>query len=456
MYGRTERALCFNGVDLDPNGSGGYLRGPMLLSELQKVMATPQRVHGGTGRDVIDGTTVEDLDSAGWAIVVAEEARDRYEQVLAPLLAHRAAQAGARYREPLIYRGEDAETFRSEQGAGPGDVDPRQVPYYLTIIGSPESIPFAFQSALGADHAVGRLDFARDEDYATYADHLIRHETQGSCRPKRVAFFGPLNSDALTALSSGELITPLVGEIMDKAREIGGWSVEAGPGEEDTRTKLNTLLSEEDAAPILFTAGHGASVSGNVELRERWQGGLVCSDWQLPEPISREHCYCAEDLQPEADLSGRVIFNFACFSAGTPRYDRLALPSGAPRELHPHAFTAPLAREMLLRGALGVIGHVDQAFQHSFLWHDTIRSQTHLIGTLSRLMRGYPVGYANEPINRRAASIAAWILDRLYDPSPPSREELSVFMWLAWQDATNYALLGDPAARLYPGEAVVR
>jgi len=456
MYGRTERTLCFNGVDLDPKGTGGYLREPMLLSELQQVLAPAQRVHVAAERDVADGVAVERLDSAGWAMIVTEDARDRFEQVLAPLLALRRQQAGERYREPLIFRGEDVDAFRTEHGAGPGDVDPRQIPYYLTIVGSPRSIPFDFQCALDADHAVGRIDFDRDEDYAAYADHLIRHDNQGSCRSKRVAFFGPQNNDVLTAMSAGELVTPLVGATVEKAFELGSWLVEAGPPECDTRARLEHLMTGEDAAPLLFTAGHGACVSSRPTLRERLQGGLVCSDWQLPEPVSRDHCFFGEDLGTDADLSGRIIFNFACFSAGTPRFDRCRHPSGAPRELHPYPFTATLAREMMLRGALGVIGHVDQAFQHSFLWHDTVRGQTHLVSTLARLMRGYPVGYACEPMNRRATSIAAWILDRLFDPDPPTREELSLFKWLAWQDATNYALLGDPAARLFPGEAVIR
>jgi len=456
MRERTERTLCFNGLDLDPDGGGGYLREPMPLGELHERLAPSGRVSATKGRDVTDGVVVERLDSAGWALVVPEGEEERFTSLLAPLLALRREQAGDRYREPIVYSGQDLGAFLADNGAGPGDVDPRDLPYYLVLAGSPDKIPFDFQCLLDADYAVGRIDFEHDEDYAIYVDHLIRHETEGSWRAKELSFFGPCNNDPLTHLSNNDLVTPLFVEACDKSREIGQWTVSAGPPTADTRARLEWLLSSQNHASLLFTAGHGVAVPRDPWFRRRWQGGIVCADWQAPDLGDRDHCFCAEDLSDQADLSGMMIFSFGCYSAGTPRYDRFVMPDGTPEILHELPFPAALAQKMLLRGALGVIGHVDQAFWHSFLWHDRIRSATHLENTLARLMRGYPVGHAMGPIHRRATTIAAWILDRLYDSEPPSREELDLFKWLAWQDATNYVLLGDPAARLFPNEAVLR
>jgi hypothetical protein len=67
-------------------------------------------------------------------------------------------------------------------------------------------------------------------------------------------------------------------------------------------------------------------------------------------------------------LRGMLAFFFACYGAGTPRQDDFAhLATGAPVEIAPHGFLARLPQQLLKRGALAVVGHVERAWGCSFV-----------------------------------------------------------------------------------------
>ena len=86
-------------------------------------------------------------------------------RALEPLLEHRRAQAGSRYK---LFWGADGYRppeqswdFLRRRGHAEGAVDPERVPYYLLIVGEPEEIPYRFQYLLDAQFAVGRITLER-------------------------------------------------------------------------------------------------------------------------------------------------------------------------------------------------------------------------------------------------------------------------------------------------------
>jgi hypothetical protein len=345
--------LWFNGVD---GRGGGYLtppvparhfadlaRGvPVDLARVRELQDWVARGEGKARRGLKEGLDPCKLGEAGWGVIFPSSVDSvPLREALAPLLDLRRSQAGKRqarfYREFTGedgYReGESKVAFLARHGAGPGPADPEKVPYYLLLVGDPEAIPFSFQYQLDVQYAVGRLCFDDLEDYRRYAESVVAAERGGKRRP-RACFFAPANpGDRATEAISAHLAQPVAAGVM---RDLPGWEVETAFGEEATHGRLGGMVDEAPA--FLFTACHGLGFpAGDPWQRER-QGSLICQDWPGPDAgrIAREHYFTAEDVGEQARVHGLVAFCFACYGAGTPRWDDFTRKDqGARRELAP-------------------------------------------------------------------------------------------------------------------------
>lgn len=467
-----EPLLWFNGLD---GRQGGYLLPPVpprhladlacgatvdpaRVRELQAWMACGE---GKARRGLKEGLDPGKLDEAGWGVIFPGSADSAaLREALAPLLDLRRAQAGNRrerfYREFVGddgYReGESKIEFLARHGAGPGPADPEKVPYYLLLVGGPEAIPFSFQYQLDVQYAVGRLGFEELEDYRRYAESVVAAETGGTGRRPRACFFAPANpGDPATGSTCAHLVQPVAAGVR---RDQPGWRVETVLGEEATCGRLGGLLDEAPA--FLFTACHGLGfAAGDPDQRER-QGALVCQDWPGPGPdgIDREHYFAGEDVGEQARVHGLVAFCFACFGAGTPRWDDFTRKSqGARRELSPGAFLARLPQRLLGHprgGALAVVGHVERAWGFSLVWPDAGPQITAFESTVRRLLDGKPVGWAMEVFNQRYAELASDMAAEVEALSFGKELDETVLaeLWTASHDARNYTILGDPAVRV--------
>jgi hypothetical protein len=393
------------------------------------------------------------LSDAGWGVVFArsDESANAVREALEPLLEHRKGQVGSKYREYTGDRGyladESALDFLDRNGTGPGPADPKYVPCYLLLIGSPEHIPYEFQYQLDHQRAVGRLHFDRIEDYRRYAQAVVQAEAVRSSR--KVAFFGPRH-DPGTEISNDGLLSPLI----ESVRARSDCWVRCLVGEGATKKGLKDLLTDSEVPDVLFTAGHGLLYGPGHVRQLTHQGALVCQDWSgegAPEPYQ---VFAGEDLNGGANLKGLMTFLFACNSAGAPRLSDFASNATDLRTVAPRPFVSRLAQRLLAAGALAVVGHVEQVWQCSFLWRTAGYQPQVFVETLRRLLEGAPVGWALEPINQRYADLAACLGQVLQEHyvGLPGREKSIADLWTACRDARNYVIVGDPGVRLNLGK----
>jgi hypothetical protein len=340
-----DELLIFNGIN---GATGQYLLPPMSPEQIS-MLARGERRDPYHLRELRwwyqrvteaffgpkEGVDPTDLAQAGWGVIFAHNVDERIIDALHPLLEHRRAQAGRtherRYREFMGadgYRpGESKQAFLARHGVAPGPADPDKVPYYLLLVGDPSAIPYAFQYQLDVQYAVGRIAFDRIEDYAAYATSVIAAETRGTDHSKRAVFFGARNhGDRATELSANQLLTPLVAQLSDSRSD---WQVHHAIGDEATKARLGELLRSDGQVPaLLFTATHGVGFSSGHPHQTRRQGALLCQDWPGPsgpaQELREEYYFSADDVTADAKLAGLISCHFACFGAGTPKWDDYA------------------------------------------------------------------------------------------------------------------------------------
>jgi hypothetical protein len=474
------QSIYLNGI----NGSTGQALDDFeLTTELLARVARQQRLSQAELRDaklrkahnqrnsyqmgVGEGIDISDLARAGWGVIfpasLAAERVTALKDALRPLLDLRRAQAGrvhaGFYREfigpELGYRaGESKDDFLRRLGRGGGAANPALgVPFYLLIVGSPEEIPFAFQYQLDVAYGVGRIYFDTPEDFAAYAQSVVRAERRQVTRPKRAVFLGSAHDDA-TRLSSRYLVTPLAEKI---ALAHGDWDVRVVSPDQSTKATLGELLGGAQTPAILFTANHGMGFNLKDPRLLPHTGALLCQDvtnchesW-IPE----RYYFSGDDIPATADVAGTLAFFFACYGAGSPRTDDFHYQAvGKERVIAPYNFLSRLPLKLLAHprgGALGVFAHVDRAWSCSFLWGKgpAVEDLESFRSLLSALLKGKPAGAAGDYFGAHYGEISAQLNEERGHPSSdPQAEDRIAAWWTSNNDMRNYTFIGDPGVRL--------
>jgi len=447
-----------NGIDAT---TGSYPEPPLTAAEVASRARQAEPPEVGDGRALMPGTNVDALSSAGWGVVFGEDVEPEVREAMRDLLDLRRNQVGCaspRYREMDYFDGESATDFLDRHGAAPGVVDSENVPYYLLLVGSPESIPWDVHFDLDVGYAVGRIDFPSVGDYRRYAKSTTQAREAKGSRGQRAVFFG-VDHDPLTALFDRHLTANLV----ERAEaHHPNWDIQAHRGESATKTQLRRLLGGPETPAFLFTASHAVSFGPDSEAQRAKHGGLLCQDWPGLETIpTRDHYFTANDIDASADLSGLISFHLACNSAGTPRLDAFPKTWSERRLLAKEAFVSRLPQRLLSHargGALAVVGHVERAWEICFLWHswkDRSRTEpkpdlTTFTAFLGELLRGRRVGSAMEAFGQRHSDLAARLVAMLEKEKfgQKADDEELARLWLATRDARGYVVIGDPAVRL--------
>jgi hypothetical protein len=463
-----EDELVFNGVDAD---SGSYLFPRTRLDQIARVIRAEQsdpeqaanleaRTRAETEKKLTlaFGRSPTRLDEAGWALVAADDVGPDVLDALAPLRERRRKQAGDLYRElsgPAagVHAGEDSQGFLIRHGIAPNDIaDPAELPYYVLLVGSPERLPFSLQYQLGLQRAVGRLHFETLAAYARYAENVVTAETSGRPGPAapRAHVFATRNpGDRPTALSASRLADPLVQDLRQTAA-----GVNSDIGETATKRRLAEILASDQPLDLLFTATHGVARSGPGQRDT--QGALLCQDWRgpgrPPGPLAQADYFGAGDLDSGHPISATIVFSFGCYSAGTPQTtDFVDVPTPAASADPP--FVARLPQQLLSHprgGCLAFVGHVDRAWNCSFMWKGSQPRILPFTNTVRAFLSGLPLGLAMEYVSARYATTATQLVELLHQARAWGRvvddRELAN-LWLATNDARNFLIVGDPAIR---------
>lgn len=469
--------LHFNGINAE---TGGYAFPPASAEEVARIAAASvtsfdkgkpawiaelkrrKREINIPNYAPIDDVDPKDLAQTGWGVIFGTNPPDpAIKEALKPLLDLRRSQASkireTRYKELIGgSNGDSKPDFLDRNGAGGGGaVDPDQIPYYLLIVGSPESIPFPFQYQLDVQYGVGRIHFDSLDDYARYAQSVVEAESGRVKRAKRAAFFGVANQDDVaTTLSASELVAPLA-KLMQADQPL--WKVDTVAPSDAKKARLLQLLGGSDTPALLFTASHGMMFSNGNPMQASNMGALLCGDWPGPSvkgPVSPNYYVSGSDVPTDAGLLGLIAFHFACFGAATPQFDDYTTEDETqPKVLAPRPFMANLPMRLLGHpkgGALATVGHVDRAWGYSFKSANGDSQLRVFKSALKRLMEGHRVGYALENFNNRYAELSSDLSDKVRSMkygTPVDPADLSD-MWTFNNDARNYVVIGDPAVRL--------
>jgi len=392
------------------------------------------------------GSRAENVTEAGWALVLHEEDEDLAAE-LEPLIDHRRTEIGPKLTHCLTYSGEPRAKWLARYGVAAGEIAPTKVPYYLLFAGRSSRFPFRVMHELAVDYAVGRIEFDDRADYRKYAENVVGHEKASPPPRRRFEVFAPRH-DSATSLSADHLAKPL--SAPDSAVAAAGFAPRRSIGKDATKARLAEIFGKADELPaVLFTASHGIEWPAGDELQTAKQGAILCQDW-TGGPPSERHYFAASDVPHETNLRGLITFHFACFSAGTPSASRFDfLSNGQALALAPDDFIAALPKELLRRGALASVGHVERAWGFSIAPPDAGAQIGPFRHFLQYVVRGYPVGFAVKDFRERYAALSVSLLNRQLEANTKVvPKPLLAALLTERNDAEAYLVVGDPAARL--------
>jgi hypothetical protein len=437
---------------------------PPRLKKAPEWISRWKREHGVDDprrKPILEVTRPWDLAETGWSVVFAPDLDPQVRSALGELLEHRHQQATrdhSHYYKECIYQGESTYEFLKNNGAQPGMMaDPENFPYYVLLVGDPQSLPYEFQYELDVNYAVGRICFEHIKDYVNYARSVVRAETRSRPQSQQVVFFGTEHkNDPATRQTAHELVHNLAASVIESPMN---WEVQEVLGTDARKERLQRLLGGAETPAFLFAACHGVGFDLEDPRQSESQGALVCQDWPGPddeEGVNNNQWFSAHDVSEATSLLGLVAFLHASYGLGTPERETLDPEAlGRPKRIASHALVSRLPQRLLSLpsgGALAVIGHVDRAWVPNFSGSPQGEGFGAFLYGMRRLLKGHTVGWSMEYFNQSAASLA--IMEGFLEEGWPHQNELDrelfAKLWALRNDARNLMVFGDPAVRL-PG-----
>jgi hypothetical protein len=429
------------------------------IDEIQRLSTTTTKAvafRGEVQRQVLDPG---DPRQAGWTFLLNKNdpLLNSLKEILRPLAKHRGME---NHEDPLLFNDKTTDWFEwLNNNYYALKLEGKKSPQYILIVGTPQQVPFRFQSVLSTVANVGRLDFDSLEDLQTYVDKIIRLEAVPDPVLEREAiFFAPdFGLPDPTYFSREYMAKPLSQHVQNNLKITSHCLF----GREATKDNLvSTLRSHKPA--IIYTASHGlGAINEPFEVQKRINGGICC---QYQNQSGLNSIFTADDVPNGQFLEGSIFFQFACFGYGTPAISDFShWLDGFTKRNTEADFVAALPKRLLAhpKGPIAYIGHLDMAFLHGFAnvqsphivdrWHDRIEP---FKAAIDNLLGVQPSGFSMLDMNRRY-SVCNALITSIYDLQrkgdytwTTERKRRFLDRWITRNDAQNYMILGDPGASL--------
>lgn len=354
------------------------------------------------------GIDLGDPRTVGWTFLInsKDPRRNEISDTIRTLAEHRGMENPD---EPLFFNDEPADEWFDwmNENYFSRELDMKKVPHYILIVGSPDQVPFLFQSFLDSAASVGRIDFDSLDNLNAYIEKVINLEKAADPVVSReTAFFAPDGglSDP-THYSRLYMAKPLAEHVRKNFRfktcEIMG----------DEATKDNFLKNLSKMKPALvYTASHGIGAPDeSLDIQKQFNGAICCQQTNN-QPI-QEWLFAGKDVPIDDDfLYGSVFFQFACYGYGTPAESDFDHWLGDSKMNSEADFVAALPKSLLShpRGPIAYVGHVDTAWLHGFAhpdnpdtlerWNPRIEP---FVKAVDMLLQVQPVGPAMGDMNKR-------------------------------------------------------
>jgi hypothetical protein len=419
-------------------------------------------------RERVPESDKSDPRTVGWTFLISSKDPRRNDIINAvrPLAEFRAMK---NVDDPVLFNNESMDTWYDWLGRNYDKDAETEPPHYVLIVGGPQQVPFDFQSFLGIAASVGRIDFDSIDDLKNYVNKIIRLEKENApiVNPESVFFATDAGWRDPTYYSRLYMAEPLAQHINDKF----GFKTEKIIGDDATKKRLVESITRSKAA-VVYTASHGmAEPNKALEVQKRINGAICC---QKTDELEEEEnwLFTSDDIPFDNNnpfLEGSVFFQFACFGYGTPKESVYNRWLGKEPKLNAQEdFIAAIPKKLLThpRGPIGFIGHVDLAWLHGFddpknpdlpgaqgdPWNFRIKPFLKALEVL--LDKRRPTGRSMIEMSKRLAQMSdlfatrSTLIENNEIPRTLQFRNRMTLDFITRNDAKNYMIFGDPAARL--------
>lgn len=395
---------------------------------------------------------------AGWTYMINEKdpQRDEIIKAIRPLAEYRGMKDP---ESPLIFNGEAEERWEEWMQDNLQSPDKSDRPYYITIYGGPDMVPFRLQSLLDTAAAVGRLDFESVDELSTYVNKIIHLEKAADpvTDPKALIFAPDGGASDPTYYSRHYMAEPLADHITNDIKIETATTM----GDAATKNNLKNMLMNSKAA-LVYTASHGLGATDQSLDFQKEVNGAICCQHKRGDPW-QDWAFTGDDVPFDRPfLEGSIFFQFACFGYGTPAESDYSHWLGNTELNCSQDFVAALPKRLLSHpnGPIAFVGHVDTAWLSGFddpnnpnpggKWSNRISP---FVTAVNRLLDCETVGLAMDEMNQRYGRGNAQ-LATFFDLV--ERKKATVEKYAEWladtyiyrSDAQNYMIYGDPAVKL--------